>query len=294
VTFLQETLGAADCPVLIAPGHSDPAVPSSPYRYARWPANIQIASHDDLRPYTFQDVRIFAAGLSRSDVPESPLRNHAAEVGGPNLLLLHASDMTTLPQGALPVAPLTPAQIQDCGFGHALLGHDHRGRTGAWLTYPGSPEPLGWDEPAGHCVALCTVSDSGLIDITLEPINQRQFLTESIDVSGMTNGDQVREAVVALRESRQMQGAVLRITLTGRRPRSLDLDPQALALECSEGFAYLEFVDHSMLHHDLDAVGQEFTSRGEMLRKLVDRRQDDGQEEAVGRAIQLALDAFEA
>lgn len=294
VSFVLETLSAAGRPVLIAPGHADPAVASSPYRYARWPGNVQIAAHEDLRPYVFGDVRIFAAGLSRSDSPESPLRQQTPLEGGPNLLLLHASDVTAMPEGEAPVAPITPAQVQDCGFGHALLGHDHRGHTGPWLTYPGSPEPLAWDETAAHCIALCTISDSGLIDITLEPVNQRRFLIETLDVSGMTSRDHVRDAVFALRESRQMQGAVLRLTLTGQRARSLDLDAQALALECGDGFGYLDFIDHSTLHHDLDAVGLEFTSRGEMVRKLVDRKNKDDQEQAAGRAIQLALDAFES
>ena len=71
------------------------------------------------------------------------------------------------------------------------------------------------------------------------------------------------------------------ITSSGRRP------PSKIA-------PFLDFLDHSTLHHDLGAVGQEFTRRGEMVRKLVDRKQEDGQEQAVGRAIQLALDAFES
>jgi hypothetical protein len=87
---------------------------------------------------------------------------------------------------------------------------------------------------------------------------------------------------------------VIRATLTGERALSLTLDPQALSRECSDGFAYLEFRDHSRVSHDLEAAAQEFTSRGEMVRKLVDHKQGSRQEEqAVGRALQLALDAFD-
>ena len=78
------------------------------------------------------------------------------------------------------------------------------------------------------------------------------------------------------------------------RTRSLSIDPQALSTECGDGFAYLEFRDQSRVSHDLEAATQEFTSRGEMVRKLVDHKQGSRQEEqTVGRALQLALDAFD-
>jgi hypothetical protein len=97
-----------------------------------------------------------------------------------------------------------------------------------------------------------------------------------------------------MREERQLNGGIIRATLVGERDHALTLDPQTLATECSDGFAYLEFRDHSRMSHDLEAAAQEFTSRGEMVRKLVDHKQGSRQEEeAVGRALQLALDAFD-
>jgi len=87
---------------------------------------------------------------------------------------------------------------------------------------------------------------------------------------------------------------VIRATLVGERDRALTLDPETLSMECSDGFAYLEFRDQSRVSHDLDTAAQEFTSRGEMVRKLVDHKKGSRQEEqAVGRALQLALDAFD-
>jgi hypothetical protein len=128
----------------------------------------------------------------------------------------------------------------------------------------------------------------------LEDINLRQFAKETIDVTGMTRLEQVRDAVMAMREERQLDGGIIRATLVGERDHALTLDPEALATECSDGFAYLEFRDRSRMSHDLEAAAQEFTSRGEMVRKLVDHKQGSRQEEqAVGRALQLALDAFD-
>lgn len=294
-TFLTETLGGAGRPVLIAPGNRDPAVPSSPYRYLRWPENVVIAAHEGLRPYSFGKVSVWAAGFTRPDVTESPLRDVRPVEGGINLLLLHASDVSHLPEGKTPYAPITPAQVQEGGFKHALLGHYHEAHTDAWTTYPGSPEPLSWDESARHCVAMTTVSDDGSVEVSLDDINQRRLVQETIDITGMTSPEHVREALHALREGKHLEGAVIRATLVGERSRSMAIDPQALTLECSDGFAHLEFRDDSRIAHDVGAVAQEFTSRGELVRKLVDQRSGtDENLKTVDRALQLALDAFDS
>jgi DNA repair exonuclease SbcCD nuclease subunit len=291
--FLIQTLGGAGLPVLIAPGNADPAVPSSPYRYLRWPENVTIAAHDDLRPYRYGDVQVWAAGFMRSDVAEAPLRDFAKPDEGTNLLLLHASDMSQVPEGVTPYKPILPSQVEQAGFRHALLGHYHQASTTGPMTYPGSPEPLGWGETGRHCTALVTVDD-GVIHVLLEDVNQRQFAQETIDITGMTSPEHVRDALLAIREGKHLDGAVIRATLIGERTRALTIDPQALSTECSDGFAYLEFRDQSRVSHDLEAATQEFTSRGEMVRKLVDHKQGSRQEEqTVGRALQLALDAFD-
>jgi DNA repair protein SbcD/Mre11 len=291
--FIVQTLGEARLPVLIAPGHADPAVPSSPYRYLRWPENVTIAAHEELRPYRYGNVQIWTAGFMRPDVPEAPLRDFPRPDEGTHLLLLHASDMSQVPAGVSPYKPILPAQVEEAGFKHALLGHYHDATTGGSITYPGSPEPLGWSESGRHCTALVTLDDDGAVHVLLEDINQRQFAQETLDITGMTSLQDVRDAVVGMREGKQLDGAIIRATLVGERDRALTVDPQMLALECSDGFAYLEFRDQSRVSHDLDAATQEFTSRGEMVRKLVDKHGSRQEEQAAGRALQLALDAFD-
>ena len=292
--FVLQTLGAAGMPVLIAPGHADPALASSPYRYLRWPSNVTIAAHEELRPYRFGEVSVWAAGFMRPNVADAPLREFAGRGTGLHLLLLHASDMTQVPEGATPYKPILPGQVEEAGFKHALLGHYHAARTDAIITYPGSPEPLGWREEGRHCTALVSVADDGELHLLLEDINQRQFAEETIDITGMTSVEHLREAVTTMRDRKRLNGGVIRATLVGERSRSLSLDPEVLAGECQDGLAYLEFRDHSKVSHDIDAVAQEFTSRGEMVRKLVDHQDESRQDSQVaGRALQLALDAFE-
>src|SRR5438094_5592676 len=141
-SFIIQTLGDAGLPVLIAPGHADPAVPSSPYRYLRWPENVTVAPHEELRPYRYADVDIWTAGFMRSDVPEASLRDFARREDGTHLLLLHASDMSQGPAQVRPCKRILPAQGQGprctrepagvCGrsAGRAALGPGHARRSG--------------------------------------------------------------------------------------------------------------------------------------------------------------------
>src|SRR6202022_1060309 len=132
---------------------------------------------------------------------------------------------------------------EEAGFRHPPLGHYHDGRTTESITYPGSPEPLGWNAPGRPCTALLAVDDNGDLQVLLEDVNLRQFAQETIDVTGMTHLEQVRDAVMTMREERQLDGGIIRATLVGERDHALTLDPQALATEGSDGFPYLGFRD---------------------------------------------------
>mgnify|MGYP001158013599 CR=1 FL=1 len=292
--FVAQTLGEAGRPVLIAPGHSDPALPGSPYRYMRWPSNVTIAAHEGLRPYQFGGVTVWAAAFMRPGSTEAPLRDFVRIEQGINLLLLHASDMSALPEGTLPFKPLTPDQVREAGFRHGLLGHYHEARSSEIITYPGSPEPFGEVDAGGHCTALVTVDDEGAVGIRMDDVARRHFARQTIDVTGMTGREQLCDALRTPRDGDRRQGSLIFVTLIGRRPPSLQIDTRHLAEECGDGSAQLEIEDRSEVSHDLEAVGQEFTSRGEMVRMLVERQPDSAEDrEAVGRALQLALDAFE-
>ena len=287
--FAAETLGSAGCPVLIAPGDRDPARPSSPYRYLRWPSNIAIAAHEELRPYRYDSVEVWSAGFVRGETSESPLAGFEAPAGGPHLLLLHASDMGALPEGTIAYAPITAGQVEQANFVHALLGHYHAAQTSARLTYPGTPEPLEWDEDGRHCIALLTLSEDG-VEVRLEDINRRRFVEESMDITGMHN---IQEALRSLRDSKHLQDAIVRVSLQGERSCLFPLDVSALVEECQDGFAHLELLDQTRRSHDIQSIASEFTSRGEMVRQLLSHGEAPGEEDTARRALQLALDAFE-
>jgi exonuclease SbcD len=291
--FVSETLGSAGRPVLIAPGDADPPLPSSPYRYLRWPDNVRIAMDGQLRSERIGDALVWFAASGLHDEIEPPLQGFTAAKGSVNLLLLHASDVSSPPPSVKAWAPISASQVQQAGFAHALLGHYHRAQTGPRITYPGSPEPMGWHEGGRHCVALVTVSE-GSVKVGLEDFNQSRFAQETIDITGMASADDVGRAIAALRVEKSLEGALLRLRLIGERPPSLAFDSSAVPASWSDRLAHLEIRDDTIVSQDLSTISREFTSRGELVRRLSASAVSGGQTpQAVARALRLALNAFQ-
>src|SRR5439155_19303032 len=124
--------------------------------------------HTTMRTNIHRAKHTWASGLIGDEDAEAPLRDFVRLDGGPHLLLLHASDMTQVPEGVTPHKPILPSQVEEAGFRHALLGHYHDARSSASVTYPGSPEPLGWSESGRHCTALVSLDDEGALTVRLD------------------------------------------------------------------------------------------------------------------------------
>jgi DNA repair exonuclease SbcCD nuclease subunit len=205
---------------------------------------------------------------------------------------LHASDVGSPPPGVKPWGPVSAGQLNQAGFAHALLGHYHGARTGPYITYPGSPEPLGWQDAGRHCLALVTVTGSA-VDVALEDFNQIHFVEETIDISGMTGWDQLGRAIDSVTSQKSLDGAVLRVRLVGQRYPGLDFEPSDVPAWWSERLAHLEIRDDSLVSDDLTGISREFTSRGELVRRLTSKANTTQTEQTVAQALRLALNAFQ-
>jgi hypothetical protein len=152
---------------------------------------------------------------------------------------------------------------------------------------------MGWNETGRHCVAIVTVSD-GSVNVALEEINESHFAQETIDITGMTSPDDLVREIAALRSQKSLEGALLRLRLIGERSPSLDVDTSSVPASWSNGLAHLEIRDETIVSHDLSTISREFTSRGELVRRLTASAVSGGQTpQAVARALRLALNAFQ-
>lgn len=282
-------------PVLLPPGNHDPYSPDSLYRQTSWPGNVFVFRDERLQPLPLAEgVTVWGAGHGSPSLRRSLLA--PVEGVGTHLLLLHASDTTSVPPGKEPHCPLTSQQVADCGFAAALLGHYHRPSSlspGQTLLYPGSPEPLGFDEEGDHGALLLDLDGGALSARSVCPARLR-FASLVLDVSGADNRDTVGDALAAQAREGGLEGAFLRLRLVGSRHPDLDLDPEALASRFADIFASLDLSDKTRPPYDYQALAREVSTRGLFVRKVLARADQQGEEQfaLVDEALELGLRAF--
>jgi len=287
-------------PVLIAPGNHDPYVPDGLYRRMQWPANVHIFSSprwEEKRLDT--DLVVFGAGHTSPDLRDNLLAELRANASdGVAIALVHASDISAVPQNKAAHCPFRAEDVERSGVAFALLGHYHdmrlRPQGRPLYGYPGSPEPLDFGEAGDHFVLLL---ECGPGSVTAEPqkFNQVIYETAEIDITGMEHSDVVRQAICALAGNPGPSPAIMRVTLVGQADPHLDLDTESLLGSCAQHFRYLDpIIDRTEPPFDLEQIRQERTTRGAFVRMMEEKIQGaQGRErEILEKALQYGLQAF--
>lgn len=290
-----ERLGAV--PAFLAPGNHDPLLPDSLYRQIDWPPNVTVFDDPSFRPVPLAEgVTLWGAAHDAPALRDNLLRGFRVSGPGRHLLLFHGSDAHAVPEGKPAHAPFQPAELEATGAHFALLGHYHQARLypndAPLFAYPGTPEPLSFDEEGDHYVLLLDVSAEA-VRPQLLPFNQVSYRTYHVDVTAMLTSDEVRRAIEALGAA--SPGVVARVVLEGQLQPEVDLDREALLSACAEPFAFLDIVDSTHPAYDFDELAQESTTKGAFVRLLQGRMESlSGSDLAVARdALLYGLQAFD-
>lgn len=300
--FLRQQLERlAPMPTFIAPGNHDPYVPESLYRQIDWPPNVTIFSEPAFQPVPLtDDLTLWGAGHNGPAMRENLLKGFHVSGPGRHLLLFHGSDTHAVPEGKPAHAPFQPTDIGATGAHFALLGHYHQARLSPrddpTFAYPGTPEPLGFDEEGDHFVLLLRVSQDA-ISPQLLPFNRINYRTFHSDVSSILTSDEIRAAIESFASTEEGAAASLiaRIILQGQLQPEVDFDRAGLLNACAERFAFLDIVDSTYPAYDYDELAEESTTKGTFVR-LIRRKMEalSGSElESAATALVYGLDAFD-
>ncbi len=297
--FLREQFErVAPIPVLITPGNHDPWVPHALYRQITWPPNVFIFKESKPYPYSVGDVTIWGAAHCSPACRENLISGIKVPAQGNHLLLLHASDTASVPGTKSVYCPLGANDVLEGGFTLALLGHYHGHRLTPkerpLLCYPGSPEPLGFDEAGKHYVLLVEVKGQETTPSFLE-IGHRIYATLSIDVSTAVTRENIRDTIIRSSQEQNLGQAFVRLQLTGMLHPNVELDSEALLSDLSEFFAFLDVRNETYPAYDLEALKQDLTVKGAFVRKMTAmlKQGDPGQKEVVIEALYLGLQAMD-
>ena len=279
--FLLQTFEAwRPIRVFIAPGNHDALLPGSLYRRVQWPPNVHIFSEPVLTPIQLSDgVTLWGLGHREPAWMGNPLDGGASRAAGTtHLALFHGAELGSRPDGKTIHGPFRAPHIRERGFAFALCGHYHRRRidTGAGLVYPGSPEPLTFDESGGRGPVLVTVEDDGAVTCRGIDSNAWSAVTVTCDVSACVSTYGVAEAAAhACRGAATGERALIRLDLTGMVDCRLSVDTATLEAELVQrtGAAMVQVRDLTRPAIDLELAARERSTRGAFIRGLLAARE---------------------
>ncbi len=291
--------------VFITPGNHDPFTTHSPYNYIEWSPNVHIFREPRLtRVALADDLDLWGAAHDSPAFFQPLLTNFRLPDAKPALLLLHGTDTrSALGNEKRAFCPFTLSEIQQSGFTLALLGHIHQPSlnpsNAPRLCYPGSPEPLSFDEDHAHTFLLAEWNGAQWTIQALSS-NEWQCGTLPLDVTGLNSREQIALRVRAFApQERDHKKFLLRVILNGAVQPSLDLDFHALREAIGDAYLDVTFQDQTLPAFDLTALQKEPTARGIFVKNILTamaNAERDGnlpQQEILERALHYGLLALE-
>jgi DNA repair exonuclease SbcCD nuclease subunit len=312
--FLVETFAAwQPMRVLLAPGNHDPLVPGSLYLRAHWPANVHLFEGTHLEPFELADgLTVWGLGHHEPAWTGNPLEGGLGGDGGGrrargrdgvHLALFHGAETGSRPAGKGVHGPFAAAEIRERGYALALCGHYHARRIdlGARLIYPGSPEPLAFDESEPRGPVVVEITERGEIRCAALESNRWHARIVQCPMDGVTSltgtVDRVSAEVLTATAGLPLERTTLRVDLVGTVPPNLgvDLFDCESAVRDAIGVAAIRIRDLTANQTDLETLALEGTTRGAFVRvALAELAAADSPEakSVLSDALRYGLEAF--
>ncbi len=290
----------SECRFVISPGNHDPYKESSPYKHEKFPSNVYIFSSPMMSKFSFDDIGVDVYGFAfTSDAMETcPVRG-GVELDSDkiNILSCHA-DMAS----GSAYCPLTENDIALSGFDYVALGHIHSSdgvhKTGnTYYAYSGCPEGRGWDEVGEKSVIMMKAEkQNGSFDpsFTRKVLTKRRYESGSLDVTGVTDNNQIIEVINALvREKKYDQDTSLRVILRGEIRSDTVLSAKVIS-DNIKGVGYIEIKDETSPLLDTAELESDPTVRGAFYDQLsaLLNSDDESERRLAGEALRLGLQAL--
>ena len=268
--FLREQFATlAPTRVVIAPGNRDPYNERSAYALVDWSANVFVFRQPLLTPLSLTDeLDLWGVAYDAPSFARPVLSGFALPSSRPAILLLHGGEQSVSPPNGRGIS-FSAHEVQRAGFQLALLGHVHARHdlslANALVHYPGSPEPLGFDEPDAHSVLLAEW-DAGRWRVEPVDVSQMRYRTTSLDVSAFASPAELEARIQEQAHAEADAIVVQRILLTGRPLPAVRFSLPALIGRASDMHPRLRIEDRTGEPHDLALLGAEQTVRGALAR----------------------------
>jgi hypothetical protein len=198
--------------------------------------------------------------------------------------------------------PISTQDLKRFGADYYAFGSRHEAsdtvRVGAsFYTYCGSLECTGFENTGigGANLIVVDYHDGELsIDVKKLSFGRMRFVTETIDITGVDNGNEIINRITGLiSDKRYGMETALRVQLVG------DIPPRFLVpknLECDAfGLYYFDLVDKTMPLFGAEHFERDMNAAGEVYRKLLPLLRSESEEQRLtgAKAFRVALAALE-
>jgi DNA repair protein SbcD/Mre11 len=300
--FLSKLFGSWEMPVFIAPGNHDPYMRGSLYASVEWSPNVHIFSAPEFESVEISEgFTLWGLGHDQHSWDGDPLDMRRIELPGQHIALFHGSDLGFLPEGKSPHAPFHAPSIKKRGFSVALCGHYHSRRcdTRLGLVYPGTPEPLAFDEAGTRGPVVVDIDDDGSVVMTPLHLNMWNAVSVQCDLTDASTSADASELVIDAAKTATAgldpTLTLLRVQLDGATSFSTTLDAKTVEHQIRDawGLASVQVIDKTEIALNAKAISKEPSVRGEFARMMLEEiAGSDHDQQTAEDALRYGLEAL--
>lgn len=318
INFANECFKKIDkTKVIMIPGNHDPWVKGSYYKSYDWTGNVYILGGDKLsknKPYLeFEEENTHICIYGQISSDEYQGQNHVdlsyqnIDPSKINILLLHGSIDFDFDKSSY--NPISSKKLASMDMDYIGIGHFHNridkvaGRNNIYN--PGSPEPLGFDEPGKHGFYMGTISidHSGRKEVEVEfiSVNRKEYIELEVNIAECITDNEIvkrikdRIADAGIKEE-LYPNLLAGITLTGYISPDFAPDIKYISSFFRDKIFYVKIKDHTAPDYDFDEIKKEIGLKGLFTRKvlnLIDAAEDQAEKELLKKSLYYGIEALE-
>lgn len=296
----------SDIKVFIIPGNHDPWVKGSYYMNYEWANNVYILNSEN--PYVYVEEN----GITVYDPYAFTNREMEINPDDINVLLTHGTVDLNIDGNSY--NPMRSSELVTLGVDYIALGHFHKridniGEKGI-IYNPGSPEPLGFDEPGEHGVYIGTIVKRSHLNVDLsvdfKAINRRYYEELRVDITGCITDQQVihnimnniMDKVKMLSSDIQsnLSSFLVSVVLYGYIDPQYNIDMEYILSFFKDRVFYIKIKNEAMPDYDFESIKKEPGLKGLFTRKvleLVDKTTGSYEKELLMKSLHYGIQALE-
>lgn len=345
INFLNESFKKINkTNVIIIPGNHDPWVKGSYYKSYNWAENVYILTEDKLmneKTYLnesypdfkkqntllmFKEQNTCIYGQAYLDMymlyrrfghySTESVSNDQINVDLPymeikndkiNILLLHGSVGFNFDKNSY--NPISDEILASLNMDYIGIGHFHNRIdkvAGLNNVYnPGSPEPLGFDEPGEHGFysGSITIDEHGKKKLEIEfiPANRKEYLELEVNITGCITDEEIieriKEKISNINIKKEIYSNLLvNISLTGYISPDFSADIKYVSSYFDDVFFFVKIKDKTIPDYDFDEIKKELGLKGLFVKKilnLIDETEDSVEKELLLKSLYYGMEALE-